>query len=161
MPKAVKKSKALLKFKRTVEVEVRLPEFEPLASLKSLDYRRLKKGNHTVEIGFLSGGCCRKLVRAVVKNGMVTGLEVEPCKETRPASPELTAVLKEAQRRLAKQMGKWRPIPISEIGKVPLLYISWGGGCIQVCEFGYCLTCCVWRWGFNCFTDPIYIGPLS
>ena len=64
----VKKSKALLKFKRTVEVEVRLPEFEPLASLKSLDYRRLEKGNHTVEIGFLSGGCCRKLVRAVVKN---------------------------------------------------------------------------------------------
>jgi hypothetical protein len=161
MPKAAKKSKALLKFKRTVEVEVRLPEFEPLASLKSLDYRRLEKGNHTVEVGFLSGGCCRKLVRAVVKNGMVTGFEVEPCKETRPASPELKATLKEAHRRLAKQIGKWQPFPISEINKVAPLRISWGGGCIQICEFGYCLTCCFWRWGLGCFTDPIYIGPLS
>jgi hypothetical protein len=161
MPKALKRSKAVLKFKRTVEVEVRLPEFEPLASLKTLDYRRLEKGNHRIEIGFLSGGCCRKLVWAVVRNGMVTGIEVEPCKESQPASPELTAVLKEAHRRLAKQMGGWRPIPISEIGTVAPLRISWGAGCVQVCEFGYCLTCCAWRWGFRCFTDPIYIGPLN
>jgi hypothetical protein len=160
MPKTVKRSKALLKFKRTSEVEVRLPEFEPLASLKSLDYRRLEKGNHTIEIGFLTGGCCHKLVRAVVKNGMVTELEVEPCKESRPASPGLTATLKEAHRRLAKQMGGWRPIPISEISTVEPLRISWGSGCIQICEFGYCLTCCFWRWGIGCFTDPIYIGPL-
>jgi hypothetical protein len=32
------------------------------------------------------------------------------------------------------------------------------GGCIQICEFGYCLTCCVWRWGFGRTKGPIDIG---
>lgn len=62
-----KPRKASLTFKHSVPVEVRLPKFRPFNSFKSLDRNRLSKGTSTIEIGFLEGGCCQKLVRASVR----------------------------------------------------------------------------------------------
>src|SRR5215211_7898089 len=111
MAKSSPKGRTLASFKMPVKVEVRQPEFEPLSSLSALDLDRLSRGNHKVEIGFVHGGCCRQLVRAVVRNGMVTGCEVEPCEDSgiRP-SKEMVAVFTQVQKRIKPK--KWTPIPI-------------------------------------------------
>lgn len=119
-----------MKFDIRVKVEVSLPEFQPLASTRALDLKRLSKGNHKVEVGFLKGGCCPKMVRAVIRHGMVTALEMEPCKETKKASSDLTAVLKEAQRRIQPKGGKWQPVAVGEFMSDSGRFITTGGGCI-------------------------------
>ncbi|MGA7751650.1 MAG: hypothetical protein WCB05_02425 [Candidatus Sulfotelmatobacter sp.] len=141
MPKAAKKS--VLSFKYSVNVEVRLPEFEPLDSLKWLDYDRLQKGRHKVEIGFVVGGCCRRLVKTLIRDGMVTGLEVERCKQSRPASSGIATILKEARRLMAQKYGKWKPIPVSRLAQISGIDIFVDGHCIVICAEPYfCIACC-------------------
>jgi hypothetical protein len=163
MPKSSKKNQRVLaSFKIPMNVEVRAPKFEPLESLSALDFDRLKKGNHRVEIGFVDGGCCRKLVRAVVKNGLVTGCEIEPCKDKGKAiSPEMKSVLQQAQKKIGGGK-KWKPVPIQTLAKSTALMSSLiiiGGGCIFICVFGHCVMCCWWPIP-HCFIPDIYTGPL-
>jgi len=63
MAKTTKPAPPLATFTVPLKVEIRDPEFERLSSLSALDVKRLSKGNHKVEVGFLKGGCCRNLVR--------------------------------------------------------------------------------------------------
>src|SRR6476659_2399754 len=72
MAKSSRPAKPLATLTVPMKVEIRQPEFEPLSSLKALDMQRLSKGSHKVEVGFLKGGCCRNLVWAVIRDGMVT-----------------------------------------------------------------------------------------
>ena len=160
---AKKKSGASVKFQYQIPIEARLPEFQPLASVASLDLARLAKGTHKIEVGFFKGGCCSKLVRANVKNGTVTGIEVEPCKDTKKPPPELKALLAEATRRLLPDRPpKFRPTPLPAFVARLRDLITINGNCIQICWWGHCLTCC-WSddGGFGCTTDPIFIGPLE
>jgi len=152
LPKTQPRSKPFLTFKHTVDMQVHLPEFEPLDSLKFLDYRRFEKGTHKVEVGFLLGGCCRKLVRAIVTKGMVTAFEVEPCKESKPASPAMTAILKQAHQRILAQAGKWQPVRLSDFAKVSAIDLLAEAGCFTVCDESaiFCYTCCVNIYGFHC-----------
>ena len=160
MPKTHPKSKPFLTFKRTVDVQVYLPEYEPLESLKFLDYRRYEKGTHKVEVGFMHGGCCHKLVRAIVTKGMVTGFEVEPCKESKAAPLGMIAILKEARKRMLAKTGPWRPIPLSEIPRVSAIEIFPPLGCFRVCEATdvFCYTCCVSLGGFHCTLGTNFPG---
>src|SRR6476646_8345064 len=98
MAKTPKKPPVLAKFSVPMKVEIRQPEFEALASLAALDLKRLQEGNHKIEIGFIKGGCCRKLVRAVINDGMVTGCEVEPCKGSGKAGKALVWPFLSAER---------------------------------------------------------------
>ena len=163
MAKTAKSSSVVAEFSASVRVQVRKPRFEPLGSLSSLDVKRLERGNHKIEIGFLHGGCCRKLVRAIVKNGMVLGFEVEACKETHKAAPkELRAIVAKAHQKIAGGK-KWKPIPVARLvsSNTALLdsLIIWGGGCVLVCCFGHCIMCCWWPRP-HCFFPDIYTGPL-
>lgn len=158
---AKKPTKSALKFDIRVKVEVTVPEFQPLASTRALDLKRLSKGNHKVEVGFLKGGCCPTMVRAVIRNGMVTALEVEQCKETKKASSDLSAVLKEARRRLQPRGGKWQPVAVGEFMRDSARFIIIGGGCIFICIWGHCLLCCARDGGFHCSTGDIATGPLN
>jgi hypothetical protein len=165
MAKSPKKPRVLAKLSLPMKVEIRAPEFEPLASLAVLDLEQLKKGNHKIEIGFIKGGCCRKLVRALIKDGMVTGCEVEPCKESGKEGkvpPELLAVLDKARKKVAGGK-KWEPIPVSELvsmsARVRDLIIIIGGGCIFICVFDFCFMCC-WKPTPHCFISDIIVGPL-
>jgi hypothetical protein len=163
MPKSPKKPQVLATFTAPMKVEIRQPEFEPLASLRSLDAKRLSSGNHKVEIGFVKGGCCRNLVRAVIRNGLVIGCEMEPCEQTGRAAPaELLRVFAKARRKIAAGR-KWKPIPVSQLVKsnaaMMNLLIIVGGGCIYICCFGYCIMCCSWP-RLHCFIPDIYTGPL-
>jgi hypothetical protein len=163
MAKSSSKSKAAAEFSATVKVQVWLQEFEPLASLKSLDFKRLSKGNHKIEIGFVKGGCCRNLVHAIVKDGMVTGCEIEGCKGFPKTAPprELLAVIDKARKKAAHGR-KWKPIPVAQLvssnARIHDLIII-GGGCILICIWGYCLMCC-WYPRPHCFIPDIITGPL-
>jgi hypothetical protein len=160
LPKTHPKSKPFLTFKHSVDMQVYLPEFERLGSLKFLDYRRYEKGTHKVEVGFLAGGCSRRLVRAIVNKGMVTGFEVEPCKESRPATPAMNAILKKAYKLILAKTGKWQPIPVSEIAKVSAIEIFPPIGCFRVCEASavFCYTCCFGLGGFHCTLGTNFPG---
>ena len=141
-----------------MRVEVRKPDFQPLSSLRSLDLTRLSKGNHKVEIGFMDTGGCRNLVRAVIRNGIVTGCEVEPCKHSdTPAPPEVLSVFAKARTKV--KVPKWKPIPVAR-----LLGVETGNpnplpDCFMVCWKGVCYVCCNTPKP-HCFESTIYTGPL-
>src|SRR5262249_54533999 len=165
MPKSPKKTRVLAEFAAPMRVQIRQPEFEPLSSLGALDLKRLSRGNHKIEIGFVKGGCCRNLVRAVIRNGLVTGCEIEPCKETRkaaPPPPQLRKLLAEARKKIARGR-KWKPIPVSQLvrsnARMIDLIIIWGGGCIFICIWGHCIMCCWWPTP-HCFIPDIITGSL-
>ena len=46
MDKSAKRGRVLASFTVPMKVEIRRPEFEPLASLAALDAARLSRGNH-------------------------------------------------------------------------------------------------------------------
>ena len=95
---AAKKAKVLATFKHPMQIEVREAKFEPLESVGLLDHARLRRGNHRVEIGFAEGGCCKRAVTAIVKNGMVTDIEIADCEGSKkPASKEMLGVIQAAQ----------------------------------------------------------------
>jgi hypothetical protein len=154
MAKAGKHATPSFSFAHAIKIEVHIPKLEPLASLKSLDFDRLSKGSHKIEVGFISGGCCPKLVRAVVRNGMVTKLEVEPCKDARPLTPGMAAIAKEVRRQvLARGEGKWQPIPLAKFAAQPVVQIP---GAWRWCWFDVCIIC----GEFGCFVEDIFHGPL-
>jgi hypothetical protein len=164
MAKSRTAGSVLAEFSVPMKVEVRRPEFEPLGSLKSLDLKRLSSGSHKIEVGFLKGGCCRKLVRAVVRDGMVIGFEAEACSETRKAaaSKQLMSVIAKARSTVAS--GKqFEPVPLANLVRSNTAMLSsliiWGGGCILICCFGHCIMCCSWP-RLHCFIPDIYTGPL-
>ena len=166
MAKSSKPAKPLATLTVPMKVEIRQPEFEPLSSLKALDVRRLSKGSHKVEVGFLKGGCCRNLVRAVIRDGMVTGFEVDACKETKrsaPPAPELVRVLQQARRKIDSAGRKWQPIPVSQLVRSSASALQGlivvGGGCIFICVWGHCILCCWWPRP-HCFIPDIIVGPL-
>ena len=51
MAKSPKKSRVLAEFSVPMKVEIREPDFEPLASLAALDLKRLQKGNTRSRLG--------------------------------------------------------------------------------------------------------------
>lgn len=155
------KKSASVKFTHAVTVEARRPRFEPLGSLGSLDLEKLSKGSHKIEVGFFAGGCCSKLVRAVVKNGVVTGVEIEPCKDSKKPTKELAAILDAAAKALPGAGKKWEPVPLRMFVGNAAGLIDINGGCIQICIFNHCLTCCFSWDGWGCTTDIISIGPLE
>jgi hypothetical protein len=164
MTKSAKKHAILASFKVPMKVEIRAPEFEPLSSLSLLDTGRLSRGSHKIEIGFVKAGGCRSLVHAVIRGGLVTGCEIEPCKGTgsRPPPAEFRRALEKARKKILA--GKeWKPIPIAEFvrsaARLGSLIIIVGGGCIFICIWNHCLLCC-WRPFPHCFVPDIVVGPL-
>jgi len=145
MVKSPKKRRPLATFTVPMKVDVHRPDFEPFRSLASLDLKRLSKGNHKIEIGVVKGGCCPHLVRAVVRNGMVTGCETEPCKEHSAKPPrELIALMQKARREI-RARGTWKPIPVGQFvrnSRAVADLIETGSHCIEVCWGFSCIYCC-------------------
>ena len=96
----------------------------------------------------------------MIRDGMVIGLDVEPCPESKKPSPEMNAIFKEAGRRL-RSHGKWQPVPIKDFARNAARLITTGGGCILICIWGHCLLCCIRDGKVHCSGGGIATGPLN
>jgi hypothetical protein len=166
---AAKKAKVLATFKHPMQIEVREAKFEPLESASLLDHARLRRGNHRVEIGFAEGGCCKRAVTAIVKNGMVTDIEIADCEGSKkPPSKEMLGVIQAARKQIGMPApAAWKPVPVERFfdtaDRPGDIVISWGNWCVQICiTWGgsmRCYYCCAWP--PHCGSDTIATGPLS
>jgi hypothetical protein len=141
------KPKPVATFDTPITVEVFVPEFVPFATLKALSPELLEKGKHRIEIGTIQGGCCRKLVYAVIQKGMVTSIEASLCAEsTHKPSKETVALFKTARSKV-KDLGVWHPVPVTELSVLAATRpdrFGTGAGCVYFCHGDYCVFCCVY-----------------
>ena len=147
MATRAKRVKALAHFTHQAKVEIRQAVITPLEAVKHLDIAKLEKtARAEIEIGFVEGGCCRQLVRAIVRRGKVTGLAVEPCSDTelRKAGTDLRRVLEIARQRAkaaAKGRGPTFPTPVKSFFSELAISVK-GLTCFEICIFGWCVACC-------------------
>jgi hypothetical protein len=73
---------------------------------------------------------------------MVTGVEVEPCAEMKPASPELRGVIEEARRHIADGESKFQPVSVADVISDAARIIDVTNRCVTVCFLGLCYQCC-------------------
>ena len=140
------RSRSRTTFTLPVRFEVRQPAFHLLASLRQLDIDKLSRAaSARFEVGYFEVGDCRQLVRAVVRRGMVTGIEADPCPgdEQEQPSAELVRVLTAAGRRAGPGGPPVRfPIPVARfVSNAQALTIR-KMVCYEICFFGWCTYCC-------------------
>ena len=134
-----------ISFTQSVPVKVEPAPFAMMESVRHLDLRALAREKHVeVEIGYFDTGC-HQLVRAVIEEGAVTELKIEPCsdEEMEPASPEMQALLTTAFRRARGRARPWRPVALRRFmtnlqQNVQIDSIT----CIRICIYGWCFVCC-------------------
>lgn len=157
MARAAKSSSRSFIVNQRVAVKVTPVPFTPLATLKHLDVARLKRaGQQRIEVGYFESECCRRMVYAVVRKGMVVKLELDPCEGEVKTTPETEQVIKAALARMraGKRGGKVLPVPVERLASNAAGLIIQIWGCIKICCFGYCLFCCydisskLGAWGF-------------
>ena len=144
MARSKKRSRSIT-FQHSTSVEVRPAEFTLLASVRHLDALKLAKAaSARIEVGYFQTDCCRQMVQAIVRNGIVTHLALEPCEEEmgEPASPELVRVFQLARKRVAKPGRPFRPMPVatflSNAANISVDSIT----CVRICIYGFCIVCC-------------------
>ena len=139
-------SRPLLTFKHAVQVEVRPVDFQLFAAVKHLDVAKLSKSARAkIELGFFETDCCRRVVRALVQQGMVVGLELEPCKDKagKPPTADEQALIQAAIKRVrARRSRPFRPVELTRfLGNAVGLTIE-TITCTRICIFGICFVCC-------------------
>jgi hypothetical protein len=156
MARSSKQPSRSLTLNQEVKFEITPAPFKTFASTRHLDANSLKHAAHErIEVGYFESGCCRRLVHAVVKRGMVTKLELEPCSDGVRPTPEMSQLMQTAASKLGLRPSnsKQLPVPVQKLltEAEALLIHVWG--CFEICGFGYCVLCCydigVGRpWGF-------------
>ena len=141
-----KRSAVVTSFDQKTRVDVELAQFKVLASVRHLDVAKLaREGSTSIEVGFFETDCCHRMVRAVVRKGMVTELLLEPCddKKMQAPSPELVRLFELARRRLPRARRSFRgPMPLAEfLDDVAALTVE-TITCIRICILGFCFVCC-------------------
>jgi hypothetical protein len=171
MARSAKPARPVLIFNHSLKVEVYRSKFTLLESARHLDTDGLARAAKSeIELGYLEGGCCRRLVKAVLRKGMVDRLALEPCAE-RPRmkiSPDLANLLKVAGHRIRRRARRAPRLPLavrdfmSNVQTVAEETIY----CIHLCFLGHCIWCCFYwegdaepAWGYlDC--DGWIIGPI-
>ena len=137
-------------FEHTIQVEAQPTEFFLLASVPYQDVGKLARATHAeIELGYFKtniSNSCRQFVRAIIQEGMVTDLLVEPCSddETEPASEELVRLLDTARRRLTPSDSREPrfPIPVAEFMSDAAALTIRTITCMEICILGSCFVCC-------------------
>lgn len=134
-------------FTHPVEVKARRPNFTPFESVRMLDKEALSSQSHAeIEVGFVGAGGCRRVVKAVVEKGSVTGVLTEPCtgaKEGEPP-PGLIELVKEARRRLDDTESPVNfPMPLDDFVGEALAGNIRVITCYEICFTRlFCVVCC-------------------
>jgi len=149
-----------------VRIERVRPTFTRLASVAQLDRAKLARAARlSIEIGHLSTGQCRQVVRATVRRGMVTDYVVEPCKTpmARRAPREVVQLVRKAQRAAVRRAGRRppRPVPVNrflaQASRIVIETIT----CFRICIFGICIYCCTRPWnGLVCGSEVVVKDPI-
>ncbi len=145
MTRSRTRSPRTIVLQRSVPIEVTPLPFTPLEAVQSFDLGALARAKSArIEVGHYETGCCRRVVYAVIRKGMVTKFELEPCKDPVKLTPEWKGVLRDVHKALRAGGGKVEkfPIPVQQLPSavMRLKYTIWV--CVKICWFGYCLTCC-------------------
>ncbi len=141
---------AALVFNKAVPVEVHAPKLDVLDSVALLDPEKLSRGVHRIEIGTLRGAPCKSMAYAVVRDGMVVGIEAEGCDATDKNIPkEVAELFREALGKLDVP----RPAKPEEV----VVFLSKLRSGITIEVWG-CFWICVFQWCFFCCTD-VASGP--
>src|SRR6185436_7779484 len=92
------------KVRHTVELQFSTVPFEPLQSVRALDLDQLGRARHAVvELGQFDVGCCKRIARAVIKSGRVTGIKIDACTDgAGKVTPELARLFARAQSKLKR-----------------------------------------------------------
>jgi hypothetical protein len=146
MARSRKRSQRSIVLRQNVELEITEIPIKTFDSIRYLDVERLSRAAHArFEVGTFEAGCCRRVAHAVVQKGMVTKLELEPCKKAVHVTPDIKRVIQAAHKKLAAQRSGTTslPIPVSEFLAGPIGPIFEGWICIKICGFGHCITCCI------------------
>jgi len=145
MPRTAKRREPSIIFKYPALVEVRRPKFEPFASLPQLDLEKLASAELAkIELGYVKTECCQQLVKAIVRKGMVTEVQVQPCNEpggTKP-SPEMRKLVAAALKRAARGNPRPPKFPMTFPAMLESLLSITTISCVQICLFGWCISCC-------------------
>ncbi len=155
------------------EVRARQLPIRYFASVRNLDVEKLSRAKRAeIELGLVKTSCCEKIVRAIVRNGMVTEVRLDPGspeKESAGVPMEVKRMLEAARRKFGKGQPPLRlPIPVRKIltdAPLPpgLTVIT----CFQICFLSYCIDCCqqptgAWICGrltIDMTTGPYLPGP--
>ena len=134
-------------FEQTARIDVRQAEFELLGSVPYLDLDKLAGAARAeIELGYFKSDSCRHFVRAIVEEGMVTDLVVEPCPEDEPqlASPELVRLFNIARERVTSPGSEsfQPPVPVADFMPNAVAMAIRIIVCIEICMFQFCYTCC-------------------
>lgn len=144
---ATKRARTIGNITRKIPVEIVEPSFEVFKSVADLDVAKLERARSaTVELGLLKSGCCQQVVRAVVTRGMVTGIELEPCRKDEAGGKppaDLVEAVKAAAKiaRKVRRPGTWRPVPVARLAQSASALIE-SITCYRFCIWGHCITCC-------------------
>ncbi len=155
------------------------PTFTRLASVAQLlDREKLARAaGLRIEIGYLSTGQCRQLVRATVRRGMVTGFDIEPrgrhghgynigqCKTatTRRAPRRIVQLVRRAERAAIRRGGGRapRPMPVNRFLAQAAQIVIETVTCFRICFLGWCIYCCTTRWdGLVCGSEVVVTDPI-
>jgi hypothetical protein len=145
MARTANRAARSIRLKQKIAVEVREAPFKTFESIRHLDVARLSRAAHgRFEVGQFEAGCCRRIVHAVVRKGMVTKLEVEPCKRAVRMTPDMKKMIHAARKAFAARRAGSKRLPVAVN-----TFLAGAHGftidvsfCFMICVFGWCLICC-------------------
>jgi hypothetical protein len=145
------------KIKHEVELDVQPLEFQRFDTVHYLDPRHFASIEHArIEIGQFKGECCHRIVYAVIKKGVVTALEMDPCAGGARLSKELAELVKSITRKMRRDAtGAKLPIPLDRFIETPDQIVIETWTCIRICVWGVCVTCCQEGDWVNCASDQL------
>ena len=154
------RKKLVRKLSVDAQVEVSRVPFMPSRALRYLDVNRLARAKSAViELGRFESECCDRVMRAEVRRGLVTRIDIDPCRDSGKGLPaaEMAKLLKRAGVKPPRG-GPKLPVPIARM-RAP---DEGPGPIIDVKDWWYCERICVTLFGqticFTCCTVPNRTG---
>ena len=168
MAKVATRSELLGTVQHRLRIERVRPVFKPLASLSQLDRGKLSRAAKLdLELGYLSAGRCRQIVRATIKKGMVTRIDLDACTDrtAQRAPREIEQLVRKAQRVVARRTGSLTrlPVPIDRFLPKAARMLIETITCYKICLYGpwACIYCCTRPGGgLVCGSDVVVTPPI-
>lgn len=120
-------------------------KFEPNMNLDHIDASQISNGRKKIEAGEFIGSCCSTKVYGIVEGGIVQRIEFSKCKDSKAPPKFLKAPLAKAMEAVKPVGGgSFEPMPVANfISLARRGLIDIGGGCITICIFDFCYSCCI------------------